>query len=833
MKLEQLFEGDKLNRGRLWSIDPDGTNKSGSMEVGVPFDWPLHFKGGENILNTQGLSPVNLETATVKWLCLDVDLKINPVEFCGNVFSKLGSQYFCFRTTGDKWRVVEFFDEPLDVDQAKDRAKELETRMEKVVGYKCDTGHTLPQSYTIEENKPGGWIYMPYSNDKNVCYSPGGFPLTKQQCEFRANYKHLPLVVASVGAVEPGRHKSLLAVALCNKHLEANVNLKELNANFGEQLREDHKLDKDITHVEKQSEKYEKQYLLNATPKWCEEICGVRPHLDAKGFSAVTKTLADDYLYVRSRKGFYEKSTYKFIDEDQMNNYWKHIDKKKITDTLLKEPSFNKIKEYLTHAGLDEGVVFIPEGLIPGVEEGEYLNIYKPSDVEEVKGDVRRFNEYYEILCGKEAWLVVKQYIAFMLRAREEINESGIKAQWFIIFHSITQGLGKGLLAQIMQSLFGVRNVRPNVAFKSLTNTHSTLIEGAQLIVLNEVVLTNSTGDQKEMSEEFKNLITDPNLIINPKNKPQIEIPNQVAFWVLSNSKKPLFMNKEDRRAFVINMKLSKAEAQDLLINQGYKKDILAVLNNPSALKWHLLNEVKYNREMFFEDAPMNKDKENMILANRTDFEKLMDTAREERSFPFGNYVLVNNKHEHIGERYIYKGIFNIKMLKRNLNAHPEFKINAKMYYGLDEVEDYVKSISTDWPNGEHTKQMELNNGTRPRVYLAEPNWTLNSGITGEGRNGNETIPLSRATAKQLGALYELDPGKDDMYIDKVIANLPNYQDTSFEPEKYETFCWSCKTAIELTTETKCSVCNYAIRCQCGQCACDKPGNEHLKKNHY
>ena len=187
-------------------------------------------------------------------------------------------------------------------------------------------------------------------------------------------------------------------------------------------------------------------------------------------------------------------------------------------------------------------------------------------------------------------------------------------------FYSTTQGLGKGLLAQIMQSLFGERNVRPIVAFKSLTNNHSTLIEGAQLIVLNEVVLTNSTGDMKEMSEEFKILITDPNLIINPKNKPQIEIPNQCAFWVLSNSDKPLFLTKKDRRAFVINMKTTKEEARELLINQGYKKDIIAVLNNPSAFKWHLLNEVEYDREMFFDDAPMNKDKEAMILANRTEF---------------------------------------------------------------------------------------------------------------------------------------------------------------------------------------------------------------------
>jgi len=822
MKLEQAFEGDKLHRGRLWSIDIDG-KKNGSLET-KPFDWEQHFKGDEDVQNIQGLSPVNLDTGTVKWLGLDVDLKIAPTEFCGNVFSQLGPQYFCFLTTGNKWRVVEFFDEPMDVDVASKRAKELEARMEKVVGYECDKGHTLPQSYNVKEKKPGGWWYLPYCTKDTVGYSPGGIPLSKSQIEYRLNYKHLPLVVASIGMKEIGRHKSLLAVALCNEHLEANVDLKELNKNFEDKLTEDHKLDNDIKHVEKQQKKeaYDKKYLLNATPKWCEEICGVRPHLDAKGFSAITKTLADDYLYVRSRKSFYESSTFEFVDGDQMNDYWLHINKR-ITKALLETASFNKVKKYLTHPGLDEGVVFIPEGLIPGVEEGEYLNIYKPSGVEAIKGDVTRFNKYYEILCGKESWQVVKQYIAFMLRAREEIEKKGIKIQWFIIFHSLTHGLGKGLLAQIMQSLFGVRNVRPNVAFKSLTNTHSTLIEGAQLIVLNEVVLTNSTGDQKEMSEEFKNLITDPNLIINPKNKPPIEIPNQCNFWVLSNSLKPLFLTEQDRRAFVINMKTTKEEAKDLLINQDYKKDIVAVLKNPSALKWHLLNEVKYDREMFFEDAPMNKDKEAMIQANRTEFEKKMDMAREERGFPFGNYTMVNHKEEQIGERYIYKGIFNIKHLLRNLETHPEFKKGGKMYYGIDEVTDYVKSICTPFPNGENTKQMELSSGTRPRGYLIEQNWTIKDG----------DIPLSRASSKQLGELWELTPGKENEYIDKVITNLPNYQDISFEPKKYEAKCWSCHTEIKLSPQTKCEECDYAIKCKCGMCACDDPNSKIKKKNFY
>ena len=78
MSIQQLFEGDTLHRGRLWSITPDGT-KTASVEK-LPFDWEQHFKGGEDVKNIQGLSPVNLDTGTVKWLGLDVDLKIKPKE---------------------------------------------------------------------------------------------------------------------------------------------------------------------------------------------------------------------------------------------------------------------------------------------------------------------------------------------------------------------------------------------------------------------------------------------------------------------------------------------------------------------------------------------------------------------------------------------------------------------------------------------------------------------------------------------------------------------------------------------------------------------------------
>ena len=49
--------------------------------------------------------------------------------------------------------------------------------------------------------------------------------------------------------------------------------------------------------------------------------------------------------------------------------------------------------------------------------------------------------------------------------------------------------------------------------FSQMIGTHSTIIEGKQLIFLNEVVLQKNTAKTKELSNEFKDLITEDNLI--------------------------------------------------------------------------------------------------------------------------------------------------------------------------------------------------------------------------------------------------------------------------------------------------------------------------------
>jgi len=51
----------------------------------------------------------------------------------------------------------------------------------------------------------------------------------------------------------------------------------------------------------------------------------------------------------------------------------------------------------------------------------------------------------------------------------------------------------------------------------------------------------------------------------------------------------------------------------------------------------------------------------------------------------------------------------------------------------------------------------------------------------------------------------------------------------AFEKKFYETVCWACHKEIDTETGEKCIECNFAIKCTCGACVCDK-WNSKVKK---
>jgi len=71
-------------------------------------------------------------------------------------------------TKNRKWRVIEFLDEPMDVQLAHKRAKELQKRIENELGIETDQKSTAPTEPS-SDGAVGRWFFLPYGNGYDVC----------------------------------------------------------------------------------------------------------------------------------------------------------------------------------------------------------------------------------------------------------------------------------------------------------------------------------------------------------------------------------------------------------------------------------------------------------------------------------------------------------------------------------------------------------------------------------------------------------------------------------------------------------------------------------------
>ena len=168
------------------------------------------------------------------------------------------------------------------------------------------------------------------------------------------------------------------------------------------------------------------------------------------------------------------------------------------------------------------------------------------------------------------------------------------------------------------------------------------------------------------------------------------------------------------------------------------KDAILKAIQNPAAFKYHLLNDITYDRRMFFDDAPMTKAKENIIYNTRDDFFKIMDECFADKSFPFSSGWTKKPSGE-LDEYWSYNGFLNTKRTFFALKAHRDFR---NIFFKLEYVEEFLKEKSSKWPNGNLTFQIRCPSGARPRVFLLEHLQHNDKDITS-------------MTDSELGYLYE------------------------------------------------------------------------------
>ena len=206
----KIFSGAKKIHGLLTYADTVTGEKTATQPKKL-----IPIENHLNRIQYLGRSPVDEETLMVEWIGVDIDIRLKPNDICTKVWKLLGVHYFCFMTLNKKWRVIEFLDEPMHVEEAATRAKELEARIEKDLGYTPDKIATCPTPPTSDS--AGRWLFLPYGADHDVCYSPGGLPLSLNQFFFRHKYRNHRMVVDGTPDASASWHGRSLPIGFQNR----------------------------------------------------------------------------------------------------------------------------------------------------------------------------------------------------------------------------------------------------------------------------------------------------------------------------------------------------------------------------------------------------------------------------------------------------------------------------------------------------------------------------------------------------------------------------------------------------------------------------------------
>ena len=186
-----------------------------------------------------------------------------------------------------------------------------------------------------------------------------------------------------------------------------------------------------------------------------------------------------------------------------------------------------------------------------------------------------------------------------------------------------------------------------------------------------------------------------------------------------------MYINNEERRYWI---KVMNCQEMD----RGYwaEKWKWAEGEGPAAIVHHLQNLTIKDKGIYKFRAPQTADFKEMAANSEHPIFRWLDQQFEEESGPFRR----ENKYK------------NFNFLAGVTWLHTAVTKGFSQECSQDVLKDWLKRRCTKWTNGELTKQIVMNDGTRPRVYMILP----------KDSTGKEYWykHLTSKTDTQLGELY-------------------------------------------------------------------------------
>lgn len=131
------------------------------------------------------------------------------------------------------------------------------------------------------------------------------------------------------------------------------------------------------------------------------------------------------------------------------------------------------------------------------------------------------------------------------------IQHPGTKLATAVMLFGIRQGTGKTLIGYTMEKIYGQNFT--SIKQADLTSTFNAWADCRQFILADDITGSNNRQD----ADVLKKMITQKDVWINQKNIPQFSVPDCANFLFTSNQPDALFLEDDDRRFFVHEVKAS------------------------------------------------------------------------------------------------------------------------------------------------------------------------------------------------------------------------------------------------------------------------------------
>jgi putative DNA primase/helicase len=260
-------------------------------------------------------------------------------------------------------------------------------------------------------------------------------------------------------------------------------------------------------------------------------------------------------------------------------------------------------------------VVFEPRGAKPG-----QLNLFRGMPTEpNASAPCERLLELLQYLCGEEGRDQAPLTDWTLKWAALPLQRPGAKMRTAIVMHGADEGTGKNMFWGAIRDIYGAYS--GIVTQSELESQFNGWASQKLFLVANEVV---SRLELRHQTGRLKNLITEPEILINEKMLPLRQEGNHINFAFLSNETQPMILGHKDRRYCVIRTPAQRPEAFYRAVSAELAADGVAGL-------YHYLLQVDLTGFDEFTPPPMTDAKERLIELGMNSAQLFAFDWKEER----------------------------------------------------------------------------------------------------------------------------------------------------------------------------------------------------------